>query len=40
MLAVIAYQYDDGGLPDPTGKSDTEFVAAIKAIDQKTVALM
>jgi arsenate reductase len=30
---------DDWGLPDPTGKSDAEFVAVIKAIEQKIVAL-
>ncbi len=26
---------DDWGLPDPTGKSDTEFVAVIKEIESK-----
>ena len=30
---------DDWGLPDPTGKSDAEFVGVIKAIEQKIVAL-
>ena len=30
---------DDWGLPDPTGKSDAEFVAVIKAIEQKIVVL-
>ncbi len=30
---------DDWGLPDPTGKNDAEFVAVIKAIEQKIVAL-
>ncbi len=30
---------DDWGLPDPTGKSDAEFVAVIKSIEQKIVAL-
>ena len=33
-----AFDYD-WGLPDPTGKSDAEFVAVIKAIEQKIVAL-
>ena len=30
---------DDWGLPDPTGKSDAEFVAVIKTIEQKIAAL-
>ena len=30
---------DDWGLPDPTGKSDAEFVAVIKAIEQKIAEL-
>ncbi len=30
---------DDWGLPDPTGKDDTEFVAVIQAIEQKIAAL-
>ena len=30
---------DDWGLPDPTGKSDAEFVEVIKEIEQKIVAL-
>ena len=30
---------DDWGLPDPTGKSDAEFVAVIKTIEQKIAEL-
>ncbi len=30
---------DDWGLPDPTGKSDAEFVAVIKGIEKKILAL-
>ncbi len=30
---------DDWGLPDPTGKSDAEFVAVIKTIEKKITAL-
>ncbi len=30
---------DDWGLPDPTGKSDAEFVDVIKKIEQKIVEL-
>ena len=30
---------DDWGLPDPTGKSDAEFLSVIKAIEQKIAAL-
>ncbi len=30
---------DDWGLPDPTGKSDAEFVAVIRAIESKILQL-
>ena len=31
---------DDWGLPDPTGKSDAEFVEVIKGIEKKILALI
>ena len=36
----IGRAFDDNwGLPDPTGKSDDEFIAVIKAIEEKVLAL-
>lgn len=36
----IGRAFDDNwGLPDPTGKSDDEFIAVIRAIEEKVLAL-
>ena len=36
----IGRDFDDNwGLPDPTGKSDDEFIAVIRAIEEKILAL-
>lgn len=36
----IGRAFDDNwGLPDPTGKSDDEFIAVIRAIEEKILAL-
>ena len=36
----IGRAFDDNwGLPDPTGKSDDEFIAVIKAIEERILAL-
>ena len=36
----IGRDFDDNwGLPDPTGKSDDEFIAVIRAIEEKVLAL-
>ena len=40
VCPFIGRAFDDNwGLPDPTGKSDDEFIAVIRAIEEKVLAL-